>query len=183
MIASPGVDTPVELRMRLADLYCAYGDALDDGELERWPEFFTEECLYKVIPRENFEQELPIGLIYCESRNMLIDRVVALRETALYVPRVVRHLTSQIRLRSIEPTGWRLTANFALVQTITDQPSGLFLCGRYRDRVVDDSGILRFAERICVYDSTIVPISLVYPGVADTGGQSWSNPSPTATIR
>jgi hypothetical protein len=29
--------------------------------------------------------------------------------------------------------------------------------------VVDDGGRLRFAERICVYDSTIVPISLVYP--------------------
>jgi 3-phenylpropionate/cinnamic acid dioxygenase small subunit len=163
MIAAPGIDAPIELRARLADLYCAYADILDEGALERWPDFFIEECLYKVIPRENFEQGLPIALIFCESRNMLVDRVVALRETALYVPRIVRHLTSNIRLRTIEAQGLRLTANFALYQTMTDQPSDLFLCGRYHDRVVEDGGNLRFAERICVYDSTIVPTSLVYP--------------------
>jgi 3-phenylpropionate/cinnamic acid dioxygenase small subunit len=163
MIAAPGLDAPIELRTRLADLYCAYADTLDDFELERWPDFFTADSLYKIIPRENFEQGLPIGLIYCESRDMLVDRVVALRETALYVPRVIRHLTSNIRLHAIAPDGLRLTANFALFQTMTDQPSELFLCGRYHDRVVEDEGSLRFSERICVYDSTIVPISLVYP--------------------
>ena len=55
----------------------------NDGALERWPEFFTEACVYKVIPRENVEQGLPVALIYCESRDMLVDRVVAMRETAL----------------------------------------------------------------------------------------------------
>ena len=163
MIAAPGLDAPLELRARLADLYCAYSDALDDGELERWPDFFTRDCVYKVIPRENFERELPIALIYCESRDMLVDRVIALRETALYVPRLVRHLTGNIRLRAIEPSGLRLTANFALFQTMSDQPSEIFLCGRYHDRVVEENGGLRFAERICVYDSTVVPTSLVYP--------------------
>jgi 3-phenylpropionate/cinnamic acid dioxygenase small subunit len=163
MIAAPGLDAPPELRMRLADLYCAYADALDDGELESWPDFFTEDCLYKVIPRENFEQGLPIALVYCESRGMLIDRVVAIRETALYVPRLIRHLTGSIRLREIGPEGLRLTASFALLQTMADRPSELFMCGRYQDRVVEDGAGLRFAERVCVYDSTIVPTSLVYP--------------------
>jgi 3-phenylpropionate/cinnamic acid dioxygenase small subunit len=163
MIAAPGLGAPLKLRARLADLYCAYSDTLDDGELERWPDFFTESCLYKVLPRENFERELPIALIYCESRDMLVDRVVALRETALYVPRIVRHLTSNIRLRAIEPSGLRLTASFALFQTMPDQPSEIFLCGKYHDRVIEDGGDLRFAERICVYDSTVVPTSLVYP--------------------
>jgi salicylate 5-hydroxylase small subunit len=163
MIAAPGLDPPLSLRTRLADLYCAYGDALDEGELERWPDFFTEHCLYRVIPRENFEQGLPVALIYCESRNMLVDRVVALRETALYAPRIMRHLTGNIRLREVASESLRLTANFALYQTMVDQPSELFLCGRYHDRVVDDDGSLRFAQRICVYDSTIVPTSLVYP--------------------
>ncbi len=163
MIAAPGLDPPATLRTRLGDLYCAYGDVLDDGELERWPDFFTEDCLYQVIPRENFERGLPVALIYCESRDMLADRVTAIRETALYVPRLVRHFISNIRLRAIGPDGLRLTANFALCQTMADQPSALFLCGKYHDRVVEDAGGLRFAERICVYDSTIVPTSLVYP--------------------
>jgi 3-phenylpropionate/cinnamic acid dioxygenase small subunit len=163
MIAAPGIDASAALRMRLADLYCAYADALDEGEFERWPDFFTEDCLYRVVPRENFEQELPIALIYCESRGMLMDRVVAIRETALYAPRTVRHLTGNIRLRDIGADGWRLTASFALFQTMADRPSELFLCGQYHDRVIDEGGQLRFAERVCIYDSTIVPTSLVYP--------------------
>jgi 3-phenylpropionate/cinnamic acid dioxygenase small subunit len=163
MIAAPSLAAPAELRMRLADLYCAYADALDDGQLEAWPDFFTEDCLYKITPHENFEQNLPVALVYCESRNMLFDRVVAIRETTLYLPRLMRHLTDNIRLREIRPDGLRLTANFALFQTMVDRPSELFMCGRYHDRVVDDGDRLRFAERICVYDSTIVPTSLVYP--------------------
>src|SRR5882724_11228082 len=131
MIAAPGLDAAVALCMRLADLYCAYGDTLDDGELEGWPDFFAEDCLYKVIPRENFERGLPVALIYCESRDMLVDRVVAIRETALHAPRMMRHFISNIRLRAIEPEGLRLTANFALCQTMVDQPSELFLCGKY----------------------------------------------------
>lgn len=163
MIAAPGLDAPTALRARLADLYCAYADALDDGALEAWPDFFTADCIYKIVPRDNHEQGLPIALVYCESRDMLIDRVVAIRETALFVPRRLRHFTSDIRLREIGAGGLRLTANFALFQTMVDQPSELFLCGQYHDRVIDDGAALRFAERICVYDSTIVPTSLVYP--------------------
>jgi 3-phenylpropionate/cinnamic acid dioxygenase small subunit len=161
--AAPGLVVPLELRQRLADLYCDYGDALDDGEYERWPGFFTESCLYKVVPRENFERNLPIGLIYCESRAMLEDRVVALRETALFAPRVMRHIISGLRIRALDPAGIRLSASFALIETMVDQPSQVFLCGTYRDLVVEDEGTLRFAEKICVYDSTIVPTSLIFP--------------------
>jgi 3-phenylpropionate/cinnamic acid dioxygenase small subunit len=161
--AARGIDIALELRARLADLYCAYDDALNDGEFERWPELFADACVYKVIPRENHEQGLPVALIYCESRDMLVDRVVALRETALYAPRIVRRITSAVCVRAIEQDGLRLTANFAVFQTMLDQPSEVFLCGRYLDRVVDDGGVLRFVERLCIYDSTIVPTSLVYP--------------------
>jgi 3-phenylpropionate/cinnamic acid dioxygenase small subunit len=161
--AAPGLSIALALRARLADLYCAYDNALNDGELERWPELFAEACVYKVIPRENHEQGFPVALIYCESRDMLVDRVVALRETALYAPRIVRRITGSVCLRAIEDDGMRITANFALFQTMPDRPSELFLCGRYEDRVVDDGGVLRFAERLCIYDSTIVPTSLVYP--------------------
>ncbi len=154
---------PLELRAQLADLYCAYDNALNDGELERWPELFTDACVYKVIPRENHEQGLPVALIYCESRDMLCDRVVALRETALYAPRTVRRITSAVCVRAIGDDGLRLTADFALLQSMPNRPSELFLCGCCEDLVVDDGGILRFAERLCIYDSTIVPTSLVYP--------------------
>jgi 3-phenylpropionate/cinnamic acid dioxygenase small subunit len=161
--AAPGVEVGLELRARLADLYCAYDDVLNEGALERWPEFFAETCVYKVIPRENVEQGYPIALIYCESRAMLMDRVVALRETALFAPRFARRITSGVCVRASKADGLRLTASFAVFQTMPDQPSALFLCGSCQDHVVDESGALRFAERLCIYDSTIVSTSLVYP--------------------
>jgi 3-phenylpropionate/cinnamic acid dioxygenase small subunit len=163
MIAAPGLDAAPELRVRLGDLYAAYDTALDEGELERWPDFFTEACLYQVLPRENYDAGLHAALIYAESRAMLADRVVALRETMFFAPRIIRRITGTASLRAIEPDGMHLNGSFALFQTMVNEPSELLLCGRYYDRVVDDGGALRFAERIVVTDATSIPTSLIYP--------------------
>jgi 3-phenylpropionate/cinnamic acid dioxygenase small subunit len=161
--ASPGLEASLELRARLADLYAAYDDALGEGDYESWPGFFTEAGIYKIIPRENVDAGLPLALMQAESRAMLHDRVAALRRTTLYAPRLVRRLVGSIVLRAIEADGMRLSASFALFQTMLNEPTQMFLCGRFYDRVVEDAGTLRFAERLCVTDSTLVPTSLVFP--------------------
>jgi 3-phenylpropionate/cinnamic acid dioxygenase small subunit len=161
--AAPGVAASLELRARLADLYAAYDEALGEGNYERWPEFFTEACLYQIIPRESYDLGHPIGLMHAESRGMLADRVAAIRKTTLYAPRIVQRLVSGIVLRAVEPDGMRLAASFATFQTMLNEPTQVFLCGRLYDRVVDAGGTLRFAERVCVTDSTLVPTSLIFP--------------------
>ncbi len=161
--AAPDLDAPPALRARLADLYGAYDDALDEGDLERWAGFFTEACSYKITSRENYEAGLPLGMMQAESRAMLADRVSAIRKTTLYAPRLVRRLVSGVMLRAVDGDGMRLSASFALFQTMLNEPSTVFLTGRLYDRVIDDGGILRFAERICVTDATLVPTSLVFP--------------------
>jgi 3-phenylpropionate/cinnamic acid dioxygenase small subunit len=158
-----GVVASVELRAGLADLYGAYDAALAEGQYERWPEFFTETCIYKITARENYDAGLPVGLVYAESRAMLVDRVAAIRNTTLYAPRLMRNLTTGILFQAIEPDGMRVCASFAVFQTMLNEPSSVFLCGRLYDRVVDDGGALRFAERVCVADSTLVPTSLIFP--------------------
>jgi 3-phenylpropionate/cinnamic acid dioxygenase small subunit len=161
--AAPGVEASLELRARLADLYAAYDHALGEGHYERWPEFFTEACFYQITARENYDAGLPLGFVQAESRAMLTDRIAAIRKTTLYAPRIVRRLVSSIMLRTIEPDGMRLTASVATFQTMLNEPSQIFLCGRFYDRVVDNDGVLRFAERICVTDATLVPTSLIFP--------------------
>jgi salicylate 5-hydroxylase small subunit len=151
------------LRARLADLYGGYDEALGEGQYERWPDFFTESCIYKITSRENYEAGLPVALIYAESRAMLADRVAAIRKTTLYAPRLVRSLTTGILLQAIEAGEMRLSASFAVFQTMLNEPSCVFLVGRLYDRIVNDDGTLRFAERICVADSTLVPTSLIFP--------------------
>lgn len=163
MIAAPGLDAPVELRLRLADLYAAYDHALDEREWEHWPDFFTENAVYKVLPRENFDQGLPATMVYCDSRAMLADRVVALREALVFAPRLIRRITGTPCLRERGRGGMRLDSSFALFETMLNEPSAVFLCGRLYDRVVDDAGVLRFAERIVVTDATNVPLSLIFP--------------------
>jgi salicylate 5-hydroxylase small subunit len=161
--AAPGVNASAALRERLADLYGAYDEALGEGEYERWPEFFTEACVYKITSRENYAAGLPIGLVTAESRAMLADRVAAMCKTMLYAPRIMRNLTAGIVLHTVEAEGMRLAASFAVFQTLLNEPSTVFLCGRYYDRVVEDGGELRFAERVCVTDATLVPTSLIFP--------------------
>ena len=83
----------------MQDLYTAYADCLDSDALERWPDFFTEDCRYRITSAENYEAGLPLGLIYATSKNMLHDRVSALREANIYEPQRYRHIVSGIRDR------------------------------------------------------------------------------------
>ena len=153
----------LRLRLELEDLFAAYAACLDDGELERWPEFFTDDCRYEIIPRENFERGLPLAVLRCESKAMLADRVVTIRQTQMFAPRALRHLVSGVRIVGIEGGIVRAHANYAVLQTLSDEHTTIFNAGRYLDRVVRSDGVLKLAERLCVYDSVLVPGSLVYP--------------------
>src|SRR5262249_9234075 len=85
-------------RAEIETLYTDYAACLDNDALERWPDFFTEECHYRVTSAENYEAGLPLGLIYATSRDMLRDRVSALREANIYEPQRYRHMISGIAI-------------------------------------------------------------------------------------
>ena len=152
-----------DLRDAIDALYADYAEALDDNELERWPELFTEDCLYKVVPRENWDRNLPIALMLCESKGMLRDRVAAVRNTAVFAPRTFRHLIGQYRIREEAPERLRITANYVVFQTLVDDLTRIQNAGKYVDLVVKTPDGLRFKEKICVFDSVLVPNSLIYP--------------------
>ena len=40
----------------IQQLYADYAIAVDSGNWDLWPEFFTEKCVYKLQPRENHER-------------------------------------------------------------------------------------------------------------------------------
>ncbi len=151
-----------DLRCEVEELYAAYVGCLDDGELERWPEFFADACLYKILPRENFERGLPLGLVLCESKGMLQDRVAALRRTSVYAPRALRHLVTNFRIME-EGGALRVRANYAVFETQPDDVSKVFITGRYIDLLVREDGQLRFKEKLCVLDGNLIQGSLIYP--------------------
>lgn len=151
------------LRDEIDALYADYAEALDDDRLELWPDFFVEDCLYKVVPRENWDRGLPIALMLCESRGMLQDRVTAVRNTAVYAPRTFRHLIGQFRIKAETPERLRISANYVVFQTLVDDLTRIQNAGKYVDLVVRTHEGLRFKEKICVFDSVLVPNSLIYP--------------------
>lgn len=150
-------------RAALRDFYEDYAACLDAVELERWPDFFVENCRYRVLSRENYDAGLPLSLIYCDGRNMLKDRVTALRETTVYEPRSLRHFVSCVRPVSFEGGRIRAEANFAIMESLSDREPEVNMVGRYIDTLVgtDDGYLLE--DRWCVCDNYRIRNSLIIP--------------------
>jgi len=147
----------------IAALQADYAAAVDRGDWDAWVALFTEDCVYRIVPRENFERGLPLATLAFDSRAMLQDRVYAIRETLFHDPYYQRHVVGLPRLLSQDDTGLRCEANYAVFRTKLSQLSTVFNVGRYLDRVVRTPEGWRFAERVCVYDSEMIPNSLIYP--------------------
>ncbi len=154
----------VHLFYELYDLYARYTEALDDGPIETWPTFFREDCRYEIIPRDNFDADYPVAIMRCESRAMIEDRVTAVTETMMYEPRYLRHHTSDIRVLESEPDRVRVRANFSVIEVLPDELPRVLMVGRYLDRLERDAaGAWLFTEKRCVFDSVLVPNSIVFP--------------------
>jgi 3-phenylpropionate/cinnamic acid dioxygenase small subunit len=156
------VDTAIG-RDAVEDLYYAYAAAIDD-ELERWPEFFRADAVYRVMARENYDRGLPMATMLCEGHGMMHDRITAIRQTMVYIPRTVRHAITNVRILESLGERARVTANFAVYESYPNDATKLLVAGRYLDVVVRDAdGALRFVEKTCVYDGNVVLGSLIYP--------------------
>lgn len=140
--------------------YCA---ALDGGDIERWPEFFTEDCVYRITARENADLNLPVGLVYAEGRPMLHDRAVAISRTQMFAPRTMLHVLSNARVVDASDDTIVAQCNFVLLQTLVEGPTTLHLAGTYYDRFQRDGDELLLQERQVVYESSVIANDLVYP--------------------
>ena len=158
-----GLAVPEHLRREVEDFHAAYADALDRGDIEAWPEFFTEDAVYSVVARDNLEAGLPLCLMLCEGKGMLKDRAYAIAHTEMYAPRYLQHHISLIRVRGFDDVDVAAEANYLLFETLVDEPTRLLQAGRYRDRFRRTETGLLLAERTCVYDSVVVPNCVVFP--------------------
>src|SRR5438874_8659970 len=114
------------IRSAVSDLFQRYVDALDDDELEAWPELFLEDGQYRVLSRENVALGLPAPLMYYYSRGMMRDRVRALREALTYQPTYPRHILSTARLAMNEAGEVHAGAGFSLYHTTEEGVTQLF---------------------------------------------------------
>ena len=144
-------------------LYVDYTSAVDSGKWDLWPEFFTEKCVYKLQPRENRERGFPLATLSLTSKGMLKDRVYGISETLFHDPYYQRHVVGAPVVRKVEQGRIFSEANYAVFRTKLDKESTVFNVGRYLDIIVQTPEGFKFEERLCIYDSEMIPNSIIYP--------------------
>jgi anthranilate 1,2-dioxygenase small subunit len=152
-----------EWRWVVEEFHAEYAAVLDRGEVEKWPEFFTEDAVYRVIARDNAEAGLPLGLMLCEGMGMLKDRAYAVAHTEMYAPRYTQHHISLVRVLGTDKGTIAAEANYLVFETLIDEPTRLLQAGKYRDQFVEREGRLLLKERDCVFDTVMVPNCVVFP--------------------
>jgi anthranilate 1,2-dioxygenase small subunit len=150
-------------RLALYDLYAAYGGLIDAAEWDAWLSLFAAACRHQIIPRENAALGLPAGLIFCDSRAVLEDRIMALREANKYNIHWDRHLIGLPRVLGELRAEISVEAPFAVYQSDQEGNSLLFAAGLYRDRIVSESGGLKFRDKTVLLDTFAVPSLLATP--------------------
>ena len=154
-------DLPIYLA--LVRLNADYAAAVDAADWERWVDFFVDAGEYKVQPRENYERGFPLCTLALLSKGMLRDRVYGIRETLFHDPYYQRHTVGLPRILRVDGEVIEAEANYAVFRTKLSQETTVFNVGRYIDRVRVTPQGLKFESRVCVYDTEMIPNSLIYP--------------------
>jgi len=150
-------------RFALYDLFAAYGALIDAAEFDAWLDLFAARCTYHIVPRENYERGLPAGLVFCDTRAVLEDRIGALLEANKYNIHTDRHLIGLPRLVGDDAGEALVEAPFVVYQSDQEGETRLFATGLYRDRIVSEGGTLKFRDKLVLLDTFAVPSLLSTP--------------------
>ena len=162
-MAPPDPRTTRELRLEIEEFHAAYCWTLDCGDVEHWPEYFTDDAVYRITARENADAGLPVGLVYADSKAMIRDRAFALKHTQMYAPRTLQHFVTNVRVLQAKGDAIKAQSNYLLLQTLVDGPTTIQQSGRYYDTFVRAEGRLKLRERQCIYDTVLIANDLVLP--------------------
>jgi anthranilate 1,2-dioxygenase small subunit len=147
----------------LNHVQAAYARCIDNGALEAWPDFFEEDCTYKITTADNLAQGLEAGIIFANSRGMLRDRVASLREANIYERHVYRHFLGQLWIVSEAAAEVRSETSFFVARIMRDGTTDIYATGRYMDVYRLNGGAPKIRERIVVCDSSRFDTLLALP--------------------
>jgi len=155
----------IDLQFEVQNLNARYVAAIDENNLEAWPDFFTADGRYRVTTAENFEKGLPLALIHATSRAMLRDRVRSLRDANVYEAQRYRHVIGTAIIRAEGEREVRAQTSFMVARIMHTGESTLFATGSYRDHIVLGAagGEAHFAEKVVILDSRLVDTLLAIP--------------------
>lgn len=149
--------------LALQQLYADYASAVGSADWDRWIDLFTEDCTYRIQPRENHDRGFPLATLSFESKGMLRDRVYGIRETLFHDPYYQRLVSGAPLIRAAQDGRFECETNYAVFRTKLSQLSTVFNVGRTLDVIVRTGQGLRFERREFIYDSEMIPNSIIYP--------------------
>jgi salicylate 5-hydroxylase small subunit len=157
------VTIDLQLRQDIADLYAAYAACLDDARYDEWPDFFTEDAWYRVVPRENYERGLPLSTMSLKGRSMMKDRIYGVTSTIFHAPYYQRHVIGPPLVAVSDDKLFSVKASYCVFRTKRDCIPEIYNVGQYVDVVESGNRTLKFSQKFCVFDNDIIPNSLIYP--------------------
>ncbi len=147
----------------IQQLYADYARAVDSADWDRWVDLFVDDCIYRIQPRENHERGFPLATLSFDSKGMLRDRAYGISETLFHDPYYQRHVVGAPLIRKTGEGHYACEANYAVFRTKLSQLTTVFNVGRTLDEIVSTPEGLRFKSRLVIYDSEMIPNSLIYP--------------------
>lgn len=152
-----------ELYFRIERLYARYIRCIDDDRLEDWPGFFADDCRYRIISAENYDEGLPLAVIDADSKAMLHDRVASIREANIFEDHRYKHFVSGVEVISIQDGVAEVTANYQAIRIDIRGDAMLFSVGRYLDRIAIDRDPPAILSRDVIFDNERVDTLLALP--------------------
>jgi anthranilate 1,2-dioxygenase small subunit len=148
---------------RILALQAAYIRCIDGNQLEAWPDFFLDRCLYVVTSAENHRNGFEGGIIYADTKGMLIDRIAALRQANIYEKQSYRHILGLPHITTNGGDSAESETPFMVVRVMHDGQSDIFATGVYLDSYRAEGNHLKFAKRLVVCDSSRIDTLMALP--------------------
>jgi anthranilate 1,2-dioxygenase small subunit len=149
----PDLEVGTQTGARIARLMAHYCSSIDNGDFDRWPEFFTEDCTYRILTRTDFEAGRDFGIWFCNTRGMLLDRVSSIQSVNVFEPHVYRHVLGPTEVVSVQDGLIGCETSYMVVRTGYEGGMVVFSVGRYIDQIVVEGGRALLRERTVVTDS------------------------------
>ena len=150
-------------RSKIEQFLIDYVHDIDDDNLESWPGYFVNDAIYQIIPRQSYENRLPIGILYCEGKGMMVDRINALRTANIFEPHTYCHMLGGSSIEAQANGSYLVRTNFSVIRTKQNGEMDIYAAGKYIDVVILDNGNPLLLDRRVVLESHRIDILLVVP--------------------
>ena len=159
----PTIFERIRLQQLATELNAIHAEWIDDDRLEEWPELFADDCIYKVIARENHERNLSLSAIFCDSKGMLVDRIISLRKANIFPVHSYRHILGPTRIVSEHELKVTAQTNYAVFMTRADGHTEIYNAGKYIYEIDCSGGHPLFISKVAVFDTNVIDTMMVRP--------------------